>query len=64
MMMMMMMMMNIYSGNLLAKAIFSRDLVQYRKKCDNENYKDYIKLNLSLRPGGVRTGSAKHDGRK
>jgi hypothetical protein len=34
-----MMMMNIYSGN----------LVQYRKKYNNENYKDYIKLNLSLR---------------
>ena len=39
-----MMMMNIYSCNLLAKAIFSRDLVQYRKKYDDENYKNYIKL--------------------
>jgi hypothetical protein len=56
----MMMMMNIYSGNLLAKAIFSRDLEQYRKKCDNENYKDYIKLNLSLRLSTFVVNSKKY----
>ena len=55
-----MMMMNIYSGFLLAKAIFSRDLVQYRKKCDNKDYKDYTKLNLSLRLSTFVVNSKKY----